>query len=104
MSGRPPPFARRPEGPSTNKGEPARRMPRGEGAQHISASSFQETTKVLTEAAINGKTDTLRGLKENVIMGRLIPAGTGLAAYKSLQLVIEGDPVEQHYAPPQAPQ
>jgi DNA-directed RNA polymerase subunit beta' len=50
----------------------------------ISASSFQETTKVLTEAAINGKTDTLRGLKENVIMGRLIPAGTGLAAYKSL--------------------
>ncbi len=45
----------------------------------ISASSFQETTKVLTEAAINGKTDDLRGLKENVIMGRLIPAGTGPA-------------------------
>ena len=42
----------------------------------ISASSFQETTKVLTEAAINGKVDYLRGLKENVIMGRLIPAGT----------------------------
>jgi hypothetical protein len=44
----------------------------------ISASSFQETTKVLTEAAIGGKVDELRGLKENVIMGRLIPAGTGL--------------------------
>jgi DNA-directed RNA polymerase subunit beta' len=50
----------------------------------ISASSFQETTKVLTEAAIQGKIDYLRGLKENVIMGRLIPAGTGLAAYKKL--------------------
>jgi DNA-directed RNA polymerase subunit beta' len=44
----------------------------------ISAASFQETTKVLTEAAVNGWTDNLRGLKENVIMGRLIPAGTGL--------------------------
>ncbi|MBX2995866.1 MAG: DNA-directed RNA polymerase subunit beta' [Bdellovibrionaceae bacterium] len=48
----------------------------------ISAASFQETTKVLTEAAINSKTDYLRGLKENIIMGRLIPAGTGLTAYK----------------------
>jgi DNA-directed RNA polymerase subunit beta' len=55
----------------------------------ISASSFQETTKVLTEAAICGKTDDLRGLKENVIMGRLIPAGTGLPAYKRLQIVVE---------------
>ena len=45
----------------------------------ISAASFQETTRVLTEAAIMGKVDTLRGLKENVIIGRLIPAGTGLA-------------------------
>ena len=44
----------------------------------ISAASFQETTKVLTQAAIEGKIDYLRGLKENVIMGRLIPAGTGL--------------------------
>jgi DNA-directed RNA polymerase subunit beta' len=43
----------------------------------ISSASFQETTRVLTEAAISGKTDYLRGLKENVIMGRLIPAGTG---------------------------
>ena len=43
----------------------------------ISAASFQETTRVLTEAAVNGKVDTLDGLKENVIVGRLIPAGTG---------------------------
>ena len=55
----------------------------------ISASSFQETTKVLTEAAINGKVDYLRGLKENVIMGRLVPAGTGLAQYKHLDLEVE---------------
>jgi DNA-directed RNA polymerase subunit beta' len=55
----------------------------------ISASSFQETTKVLTEAAINGKVDYLRGLKENVIMGRLIPAGTGLSQYKQLDLEVE---------------
>ena len=44
----------------------------------ISAASFQETTRVLTEAAVTGKRDNLRGLKENVIVGRLIPAGTGL--------------------------
>ncbi|HVG64417.1 MAG TPA: DNA-directed RNA polymerase subunit beta', partial [Hyalangium sp.] len=55
----------------------------------ISASSFQETTKVLTEAAINGKVDYLRGLKENVIMGRLIPAGTGLPNYKHLDIEVE---------------
>jgi DNA-directed RNA polymerase subunit beta' len=68
----------------------------------ISASSFQETTKVLTEAAICGKTDDLRGLKENVIMGRLIPAGTGLPAYKRLQVVVEGEVVipQQPPAPP----
>jgi len=47
----------------------------------ISAASFQETTKVLTDASVSGKVDSLRGLKENVIMGRLIPAGTGLRAY-----------------------
>lgn len=45
----------------------------------ISAASFQETTRVLTEAAVTGKKDSLRGLKENVVVGRLIPAGTGLA-------------------------
>jgi DNA-directed RNA polymerase subunit beta' len=63
----------------------------------ISASSFQETTKVLTEAAISGKIDYLRGLKENVIMGRLIPAGTGISSYKHLDIEVETpiDPVEQ---------
>ena len=55
----------------------------------ISASSFQETTKVLTEAAISGKVDDLRGLKENVIMGRLIPAGTGLPAYRNLDVLVD---------------
>ncbi len=52
----------------------------------ISAASFQETTRVLTEAAISGKIDYLRGLKENVIMGRLIPAGTGLEHYRRIKL------------------
>ncbi|MCK6530977.1 DNA-directed RNA polymerase subunit beta' [Myxococcota bacterium] len=52
----------------------------------ISAASFQETTRVLTEAAIQGKTDYLRGLKENVIMGRLIPAGTGYKQYHKLRI------------------
>jgi DNA-directed RNA polymerase subunit beta' len=52
----------------------------------ISAASFQETTKVLTEASISGKIDYLRGLKENVIMGRLIPAGTGVSRYNKLRL------------------
>ena len=50
----------------------------------VSAASFQETTKVLTEAAISGKKDDLRGLKENVSMGRLIPAGTGIKHYRSI--------------------
>jgi len=57
----------------------------------ISAASFQETTKVLTQAAIEGKVDNLRGLKENVIMGRLIPAGTGLARYRNLKLIVENE-------------
>ena len=52
----------------------------------ISAASFQETTRVLTEAAVQGKTDHLRGLKENVIMGHLIPAGTGLQRYSRIQI------------------
>src|SRR5258706_1027190 len=55
----------------------------------ISAASFQETTRVLTAAAVAGKVDYLRGLKENVIMGRLIPAGTGLEHYRSIQLLTE---------------
>jgi len=54
----------------------------------ISAASFQETTKVLTEAAISGKLDWLRGLKENVIIGRLIPAGTGFNAYNTHQQIM----------------
>ena len=57
----------------------------------ISAASFQETTRVLTEASMAGKVDYLRGLKENVIMGRLIPAGTGVSVYKKLGMEIEGD-------------
>jgi DNA-directed RNA polymerase subunit beta' len=52
----------------------------------ISAASFQETTRVLTEAAVTGKADSLRGLKENVVVGRLIPAGTGLAYHKQRRL------------------
>src|SRR5262245_31097045 len=59
----------------------------------ISAASFQETTKVLTEAAINGKVDRLAGLKENVIMGRLIPAGTGVAKYNKMDVVTD-EPVD----------
>ncbi|OGQ44177.1 MAG: DNA-directed RNA polymerase subunit beta' [Deltaproteobacteria bacterium RIFCSPLOWO2_02_44_9] len=54
----------------------------------ISAASFQETTRVLTEASITGKIDYLRGLKENVIMGRLIPAGTGFPCYKKISPVV----------------
>ena len=55
----------------------------------ISAASFQETTKVLTEAAVQSKVDKLSGLKENIVMGRLIPAGTGLGSYKKWKLVFE---------------
>jgi DNA-directed RNA polymerase subunit beta' len=64
----------------------------------ISAASFQETTRVLTEAAINGKVDYLRGLKENVIMGRLVPAGTGMEYYRQVKIagedVVEEAPTE----------
>ena len=52
----------------------------------ISAASFQETTRVLTEAAISGKVDGLRGLKENVIVGRVIPAGTGMDYYHDFHM------------------
>jgi DNA-directed RNA polymerase subunit beta' len=58
----------------------------------ISAASFQETTRVLTEAAVRGTTDHLRGLKENVIVGRLIPAGTGMAYHKSRKRQAEEEP------------
>jgi DNA-directed RNA polymerase subunit beta' len=53
----------------------------------LSAASFQETTKVLTEAAIKGKVDHLQGLKENVIIGKLIPAGSGLAQYRQEDII-----------------
>jgi DNA-directed RNA polymerase subunit beta' len=61
----------------------------------ISAASFQETTRVLTEASISGKIDYLRGLKENVTMGRLIPAGTGFEYYKVAHI-----PADEPPAPP----
>ncbi|MGH7813326.1 MAG: DNA-directed RNA polymerase subunit beta', partial [Candidatus Binataceae bacterium] len=68
----------------------------------ISAASFQETTRVLTESAIHGKTDRLVGLKENVIMGRLIPAGTGMAAYTRMVVKVEGAPVTEEAEKPAA--
>jgi DNA-directed RNA polymerase subunit beta' len=61
----------------------------------VSAASFQETTKVLTEASIAGKEDTLVGLKENVILGHLIPAGTAFKPYLDMTLVHNGEPVEE---------
>jgi len=64
----------------------------------LSAASFQETTKVLTEAAIKGKVDHLIGLKENVIIGKLIPAGSGLAVYR--QFDKNGDEKEEEYKNP----
>ena len=59
----------------------------------ISAASFQETTRVLTDAAIKGQTDSLDGLKENVIVGRLIPAGTGFTKNKLNKLAAEQDKI-----------
>jgi DNA-directed RNA polymerase subunit beta' len=67
----------------------------------ISAASFQETTRVLTEAAVQGKVDYLRGLKENVVMGHLIPAGTGLQKYSAVKIaedVSEEDLLEKEFA------
>ena len=55
----------------------------------LSAASFQETTRVLTEASIKGKIDPLLGLKENVIIGKLIPAGTGMSRYSSIKIINE---------------
>ncbi len=57
----------------------------------LSAASFQETTRVLTEAAIKGKMDPLLGLKENVIIGKLVPAGTGMSRYRNLEIEVEGE-------------
>ena len=61
----------------------------------LSAASFQETTKVLTEAAIKGKIDPLIGLKENVLIGKLIPAGTGMKTYANIKLDTDGDDEEE---------
>jgi DNA-directed RNA polymerase subunit beta' len=61
----------------------------------ISAASFQETTKVLTEASIAGKVDRLKGLKENVIMGRIIPAGTGMTQYRGIRIVLEPEETDE---------
>jgi len=63
----------------------------------ISTASFQETTRVLTDAAVNGKVDYLRGLKENVIVGRLIPAGTGMEYYRRVK--IHGEELEEELGP-----
>ena len=61
---------------------------------YLSAASFQETTRVLTDAAIRGKVDYLRGLKENVIIGKLIPAGTGAKEYNDIDVYLEKEFME----------
>ena len=61
----------------------------------LSAASFQETTRVLTDAAIKGKVDPLLGLKENVIIGKLIPAGTGMSCYRNIKVVYENEAPQQ---------
>ena len=64
----------------------------------LAAASFQETTRVLTEAAVKGKTDPLRGLKENVIIGKLIPVGTGFASHRTRPMYMEpSEPVDGDY-------
>jgi DNA-directed RNA polymerase subunit beta' len=93
-------FAETNEGVVSNGGEPATARPILMGITKaslateswLSAASFQETTRVLTEAAINGKSDPLLGLKENVIIGKLIPAGTGMSRYRSIRVVTSGEP------------
>jgi len=87
----------------TENGEPAKADPLLLGItkaslstdSFISAASFQETTRVLTEAAVSGRIDFLRGLKENVIMGRLIPAGTGMKYYRNVELEKDSTMKEQ---------
>ena len=65
----------------------------------LSAASFQETTRVLTDAAIKGKHDPLLGLKENVIIGKLIPAGTGMSRYRNLTIQPEGQDLDDEGRP-----
>jgi len=69
----------------------------------ISAASFQETTKVLADAALAGRKDGLNGLKENVILGHLIPCGTGHVAYRGLQIEKLGQPIELAALPASIP-
>jgi DNA-directed RNA polymerase subunit beta' len=63
----------------------------------LSAASFQETTRVLTDAAISAKSDPLLGLKENVIIGKLIPAGTGMARYRNIQVAIKPEAIPEYW-------
>jgi DNA-directed RNA polymerase subunit beta' len=63
----------------------------------LAAASFQETTRVLTEAAISGKSDPLLGLKENVIIGKLIPAGTGMGRYRNIRVRIDPDAIPEYW-------
>ncbi|MBV8724554.1 MAG: DNA-directed RNA polymerase subunit beta', partial [Candidatus Eremiobacteraeota bacterium] len=65
----------------------------------LSAASFQETTRVLTDAAIKGKYDPLLGLKENVIIGKLIPAGTGMSRYRNVEVLPEGQDIDEEGRP-----
>jgi len=69
----------------------------------ISAASFQETTKVLTEAALAGKVDYLVGLKENVILGHLVPAGTGFNTHQNAEVGLNAPPLEAEEAPAEEP-
>jgi len=92
---------------STKSGEPATFEPLILGItkaslateSFLSAASFQETTKVLTDAAIEGKVDRLLGLKENVIIGKLIPAATGLKRYRTIEMTPEGMPAAMYARP-----
>jgi DNA-directed RNA polymerase subunit beta' len=93
-------FAETNETVVSNGGEPATARPQLMGITKaslateswLSAASFQETTRVLTEAAIRGKSDPLLGLKENVIIGKLIPAGTGMTRYRAIRINTTGQP------------
>ena len=69
----------------------------------LSAASFQETTRVLTDAAIKGKHDPLLGLKENVIIGKLIPAGTGMSRYRNIEIQPEGQDIDEEGRPRTTP-
>ena len=90
------------EGAKTKKARPARgrtlllgiTKASLQSESFLSGASFQETTKVLTEASLRGATDDLIGLKENVLLGHLIPAGTGFRPYQAMKVAINGEPIE----------